>query len=258
METIINIVGGVALLLWGIRMVRTGFTRSFGVELRQLLRFSARNRMFAFISGLTMTSAIQSSTATAMIVASFAGQNLITGSAAMAVMLGADVGSTIVVQILSFDLRWLSPVLIAAGVALFLPAEKSRRKNLGRIFIGLGLVLLSLRLIVLASAPLRHNEAVSVLLQPLADEPLMTVLVVALLTWASHSSVAVVLLIMSLASTHVLNLHMAIVMVLGANLGGGFTAVAMTMKASPASRRVTIGNLIMRAGGVLAAMQFVP
>jgi len=258
METIINIVGGVALLLWGIRMVRTGFTRSFGVELRQMLRFSGRSRLFAFASGLAMTSAIQSSTATAMIVASFAGQNLITGSAALAVMLGADVGSTIVVQVLSFDLRWLSPLLIVAGVVLFLPAEKSRRKNLGRICIGLGLVLLSLRLIMLASAPLRHNEAVSVLLQPLADEPLMAVLVVALLTWASHSSVAVVLLIMSLATTHVLSLQIAIVMVLGANLGGGFTAVAMTLKAPPPSRRVTIGNLIMRAAGVVVALQFVP
>jgi len=258
METILNIFGGVALLLWGIRMVRTGVSRSFGAELRQVLTVSARNRVTAFGAGLAITAAIQSSTATAMIVSSFAGQALISGIAAYAIMLGADVGTAVVVQVLSFDLQWLSPVLILVGVILFMGADKSRRKNTGRIMIGLGLVLLSLRLIVLASAPLRASETVSVLLQPLASEPIMAIVLVAALTWASHSSVAIVLLIISMGSMQVLSLQMAIVMVLGANLGGGLPAVGLTMKAPPASRRVPLGNLAMRAIGVIVVMPFVP
>jgi len=254
LDTLLNIVGGIALLLWGIRMVRTGITRSFGAELRRALALSARNRFAALAAGFGVSAAMQSSTATAMIVAAFAGQGLIGGTAALAIMLGADIGTTVVVQLLSFDVHWLSPLLIAAGVFGFLGSERNKLRNLARTAIGLGLVLLALRLIVLASAPLRETETVSVLLQPLAAEPLLAVVVVAALTWACHSSVAMVLLIMSLASMQVLGLQLALTMVLGANLGGGLAAVGLTLRAPPAAQRVTRGNLLMRALGVFVAL----
>jgi phosphate:Na+ symporter len=258
MDTIINIVGGIALLIWGIRMVRTGMTRSFGAELRKMLSVSSGNRLYAFLAGLTITSAIQSSTATAMIVASFAGQNLILTTAALAVMLGADVGTALVVQILSIDLHWLSPILIAAGVFLFLSSERNKRKNMGRIMLGIGLMLLALKLISLASAPMRESELVSVMLLPLSQEPVLTVVLIALLTWISHSSVAAILLVISLANMQVLSVQMAVTMVLGVNLGAGLPAFVMTMKSPPATRRVTLGNLIMRAVGVALVLPAVP
>jgi phosphate:Na+ symporter len=256
METILNILGGIALLLWGIRMVRTGVTRSFGAELRTALSVSAKNRFTAVLAGLGVTTAIQSSTATALIVSAFAGQGLIPVAAALAIMLGADVGTTLVVQILSFNLSWLSPLLLAVGVFGFLGAERRKPRNFARICIGLGLMLLALRLIVLASAPLRETDAFSVLLQPLANEPLLAVLVFALVTWASHSSVAVVLLVVSLVSMQVFELQLAFALVLGANLGGAMTAVGMTMTAAPVARRVPVGNLLMRLVGVLAVLPF--
>ncbi|RVU38031.1 Na/Pi cotransporter family protein [Hwanghaeella grinnelliae] len=258
METIINIVGSVALLLWGIRMVRTGVTRSFGAELRRVLSLSAKNRVTGFLTGLAAAAAVQSSTATAMIVSSFAGQGLIGGVAALAIVLGADVGTTIVVQLLSFDIKWISPLFLALGVFTFLASEKARHKNLGRIALGFGLVLLALKQIVLSSAPLRETETVSLLLQPLSAEPLLAILVVALLTWFSHSSVAIVLLIATFAASQVISTQAAFVMVLGANLGGAFTAFVMTLQSPVASRRVTTGNLFMRGCGVLAALPLIP
>ena len=258
METLINIVGGIALLLWGIRMIRTGITRSFGAELRHALALSARNRLTAFGAGLGVAAAVQSSTATAMIVAAFAGQGLIAGGTALAIMLGADVGTTVVVQVLSFDLHWLSPLLVAAGVFAFLSFDRSKQRNLARTAIGLGLVLLALQLIMIASTPLRDTEVVSVLLQPLSSEPLFAIAVLAVITWASHSSVAMVLLIMSLSSMHVLSLQMAMTMALGANLGSGLAAVGLTWRAAPSARRVARGNLLMRAVGVLAVFPVVP
>lgn len=258
METIINIVGGVALLLWGIRMVRTGITRSFGAALRQALAASSRNRVTGLAAGFGVTAILQSSTATALIVSSFAGQGMIAGVAALAIMLGADVGSTMIVQALSLDLEWLSPVLISAGVFLFLSTENSRRRAIARAFIGLGLMLLSLRLIAMGSLPFRESEAMAVLVGPLTSEPLLAVVFAAALTWASHSSVAVVLLIMSLAGMQVLNTQLAMTMVLGANLGGALAAVGLTAKALPAVRRVPLGNLIMRTLGVLAVVPLVP
>ena len=254
METIVSIVGGVALLLWGVRMVRTGVTRSFGAELRRLLALSAKSRITGFLSGLAVTGALQSGTATTLIITSFAAQGLVTGAAALAIILGADVGTTVVVQVLSFGLNWLSPLLIACGVFGFLSSKRTRHKNLSRITLGLGLMLLALHLIVEASAPLRESPVFTVLLEPLGREPLLAVLVAAGLTWASHSSVAIVLLIMSLASAGVLTTPLALALVLGANLGAAITPLGVTWASPVAARRPPIGNLVIRAAGVLAVL----
>ena len=122
-ETILNVLGSVALLLWGVRMVRTGLTRAFGASLRRAVAACARNRFTAFLGGLAITGLLQSSTATSLLVSSFAGRGLIPLSIAFAVMLGADIGTTIASQVLSFDLGWLSPLLIGAGVIAFLSSD---------------------------------------------------------------------------------------------------------------------------------------
>ena len=122
-STILNVIGSVALLLWGVRMVRTGLTRAFGAALRRAIGACSRNRFTAFGGGLALTGVLQSSTATALLLASFAGRGLITLSIALAVMLGANVGTTLTAQVLSFDLTWVSPLMIAAGVIAFLSSE---------------------------------------------------------------------------------------------------------------------------------------
>lgn len=258
MEILINIFGGVALMLWGIRMVRTGVMRSFGAELRRVLAMSAGKPIQGFGVGFAVTTVLQSSTATTLILSSFAARGLIGGAAALAIILGADVGTTIVVQVLSFDLAWLSPVLIGTGVIAFLSSEKSKRRSLARAAIGLGLILLSLKLIGQASVPLRESEVLSLILQPLSDELILAVFLTALLTWVAHSSVAVVLFVMSLAALQVLNMQLALAMVLGANLGSGIIPVIATLGEKPAGRRVAIGNFMMRATGVLVVVAFLP
>jgi phosphate:Na+ symporter len=237
-----------------VRMVRTGVTRSFGAELRRLLAVSAKSRLSAFASGIAVTGALQSGTATTLIITSFAAQGLVTGAAALAIILGADVGTTLVVQLLSFGLSWLSPLLVAGGVFGFLSARRSRHKNLARITLGLGLMLLALHLIVEASAPLRESQVFTVLVQPLGREPILAVLVGALLTWAAHSSVAVVLLIMSLAASGVFAAPLALALVLGANLGAAITPVGITWGSPAAARRPPVGNLVIRTAGVLAML----
>ncbi len=258
MHLLIEIFGGVALMLWGIRMVRTGVMRSFGAELRRILSMSAGKPIKGFGVGFLVTTVLQSSTATTLILSSFAGRGLITGSAALAIILGADVGTTVVVQVLSFDLTWLSPLLIGCGVILFLSTEVSKRKNLARTAIGLGLILLALQLIGQASVPLRTNETLALILRPLTDEILLAVLLTAILTWLAHSSVAVILFVMSLASLQVLNMHLALAMVLGANLGGAVIPIVATVAEQPAGRRVAIGNFLMRATGVILTVSVLP
>ena len=244
------------MLIWGTRMVRTGVTRSFGAGLRRTLASGTRNRFSAFLVGLFVTGLLQSSTATALMTVSFATRNLIAVTAALAVMLGADVGTTLVAQVLSFDLGWLSPALILVGVISFLTRDSGRPRHLGRVAIGLGLMLLALKLIVGASVPLREAPALGLILAPLASEPVLALLIAALVTWLAHSSLAIVLLIMSLTVGGVVALPLALVLVLGANVGGAVAPIFVTLGAPAAARRVPLGNLIMRAVGCLIVLPF--
>lgn len=254
MELLINIVGAVALLIWGVRMVRTGLTRSLGSALRAAVTRSTGNRFSAFFAGFGITGLLQSSTATALIAASFAGRGLLSTAMGLALMLGADVGSTLIVQALSFNVTWLSPVLIAVGVGLFVYSSDSTRRALARTAIGLGLILLSLTLVSKASTPLRETEGLAVVLQALADEKILAVLVIAAVTWFAHSSVAIVLLVMSLATAQAIGPELGLAMVLGANLGAAITAFVATSRSVPAARRVPLGNLLMRGIGVIALL----
>jgi phosphate:Na+ symporter len=256
-EILIQLLGAVALLLWGTRMVRTGILRVFGADLRHLLRVSLRNRFAAFLAGIGVTCVLQSSTATGLLMAAFAGRGVVETAPALAVMLGADFGSTLVAQVLSFNLHWLAPVLILAGVITHSSAERSSYHGLGRVAIGLGLMLLALRLILLASAPMREAAILQELFGALAPEALILILIAGLLTWLAHSSLAIVLLIMSLASVGVLPLTSACALVLGANLGAAMPAITATFADKPAARRVALGNLIFRLTGCVVALPFV-
>ena len=253
-EILITLVGSVALLLWGVRMVRTGVTRAFGAHIRRVIAASTRDRMRAFATGFAITAFVQSSTATTLIVSSFAGRALIAPAAALAVVLGADLGSTIAAQVLSFDLGWLAYAAIAGGVFWFMGSRDEHSRHVARIALGLGLMLLSLKLIAAASAPLRGSTAMTALLGGLAGEPIVAALVGALVTWLAHSTLAIVLLVSSLAAAQLMPAEVACALVAGANVGGAFAPLASQAAAPPAARRVPLGNLLMRATIAIACI----
>lgn len=256
-ELLVDICGGVALLLWATRMVRTGIERAYGPALRRLLGHAARNRVLAFASGLGTAATLQSSAATALLTVAFATSGVLTTAPALAVMLGADVGSTLVVQALSFDIAWLAPALVFVGVLLFLSTERRKPRQLGRIIIGLGLMLLALRLIVGASAPLRDSQSLQVVLGGLRGDPLLALVLAAVLTWLAHSSVAMVLLVMSLVSVGLVPVALGFVLVLGANIGSGLISVILTLGHEPSARRIPLGNLLFRLVGALLTLSVV-
>ncbi|MGQ0664762.1 MAG: Na/Pi cotransporter family protein [Pseudomonadota bacterium] len=254
---LIHILGGVALLLWGLRMVRTGALRAYGGDLRRWIGVGLGHRLSAFAAGLGVTGILQSSTATALMTASFAERGMLATAPALGVMLGADVGTSLIAQVLSFDLAWLSPILFLVGVAAFMIAAGSRHRDLGRVAIGLGLMLLALELIVEASAPIRGSATVEAVMGGLAGEPLIALALAAGLTWLAHSSLATVLLVMSLADAAMLPVGLAFVLVLGANLGGAAPAAVATWRGDAVARRVTLGNLGFRLVGCLLMLPFV-
>ena len=246
-ELFATFLGSVALLLWGVRMVRTGMMRAFGAALRRIISTRTRTRMSAFLAGVGVTGILQSSTATALLLASFAGRGLIALPLALAVMLGADVGSSIAAQIFSFDIKWLWTLLVAFGVFTFLSSEADKARGVARISIGLGCMLLALSHLAGAAAPLKESETMRSMLTGLAGEPILGFLVAAAITWLVHSSLSIVLLVMSLAAAHVLPPPLALALVLGANVGGAIAPLLSLSGSPPAARRVPFGNLIMRA-----------
>lgn len=256
-EILIMLIGSVALLLWGVRMVRTGVTRAFGAEIRRIIAASTRNRFRAFATGFAITSFVQSSTATTLIVSAFAGRSLIAAPAALAVVLGADLGSTVAAQVLAFDLGWLAYAAIAAGVFWFMGSRSEHGRHIARIALGLGLMLLSLKLIATASAPLRGSAAIAAMFGGLAGEPLVAALLGALITWLAHSTLAIVLLVASLAAAHVVPPEAAAALVIGANIGGAFAPFISQTAAPPAARRVPLGNLLMRLSVAAVTLPFV-
>ena len=257
-EIFLHLLGGVALLLWGVRMVRTGMTRAFGAGLRRFLGKAVRNRFAGFTAGLAVTMLLQSSTATSVLVSSFAARGVIETGPALAVMLGADVGTALIALLLSLRISWLAYLCLFLGVAAFLGIENGRARNVARVGIGLGLVLLALQEIIRAAAPLSASPIMAALLGALVEAPLVGFLLAALLTWLLHSSLALVLLIASLAAGGVVPLPLAIVLVLGANAGAGIAAVVMTAKAPPAGRRAPVGNLLKRGATAMLLLPFAP
>lgn len=256
--TMLKIIGSVALLLWGTRMVKLGFTRAYATSLREIIAKSTNNRLKAFLAGLGVTAVLQSSTATALVVTSFASKGMISTAAALSVMIGADISTTLVAQILTFDMSWLMPCFLISGVALHHFYEQGgRRKHIARALIGLGLILLSLSQIKQSALPLGSSDNLPLLLKPLEHEPLMALIVAALITWLLHSSLAAVLIISSFATSGLISLHLGLLLVLGANLGGAFIPFIMTIKMGAAARRITTGNMIMRISSIILILPFI-
>lgn len=246
---ILNMAGAAALLIWAVRLVRTGFERAFGGQLRLWLRRSTSNRLAAAFSGAGAAVLLQSSTAVAMLMAGFVSAGAIGSMAGMAIVLGADLGSAVVALILNSRLVGVTPVLLLGGVLIFLRSSRRRFRQIGRIMIGLALVFLSLDLIRAASLPLVDSTGARGVMLYLANDPVSAFLLAAAFAWLVHSSVAAVLLFATLATQGALPPVAAFAMILGANLGGAMIAFFLTLKSDAAVRRVIWANLVLRGGG---------
>jgi len=255
---ILDLMGGVALLLWGLHMVQSGVLRAFGADLRHFLARALRNRFRAFGFGLGVTAVLQSSTATALMTSSFAATGLVALTPALAIMLGANVGTTIIVQVLSFNIDSAAPVLLVLGLIAFKRGRRTRVRDLGRVAIGLGLMLLSLHILLDTLAPAEDAPFVRTLLGQATRDPILNVALGAVFAWAAHSSVAAVILIMSLSYSHFVTPMAALALVLGANLGSAINPVLESSREDWAAQRLPIGNLVNRVVGCAIAFPFLP
>jgi len=251
---LLHLAGGVTLLLWAVRMVRTGVERSQEPRLRRLLRESKGGRVRAAGIGAGIAVVLQSSTAVALLAAGFAGSGILTVATGLALMLGADLGSALVVQILSVDIHWVVPVLLVGGGLLFFKGWSREWRQGGRVLIGIALILVSLQMIGEATTPLREAPMLPQVVGYLSGDILTSFLLGAAFTWLVHSSVASILMIATFAAQGLVPLELGVSLMLGANLGGGLIAVGLTRQSFVEARRITLGNLLFRGTGAVVAL----
>ena len=251
---LLHLAGAATLLLWAVRMVRTGVERSQEPALRRALRESKGGKLKAAAIGAGIAVLLQSATAVALLAAGFAGSGILTVGTGLALMLGADFGSSLVVQILSVDLNWLIPLLLLCGGGLFFRGPSRNLRQVGRILIGIGLILISLQMIGQATAPLREAEFLPAVVGYLAGDFITAFLIGAAFTWLIHSSVASILLVTIFAAQGILPIEVGVALMLGANLGGGLIAVGLTRAGFVHARRIAWGNLLFRGLGAFLAL----
>ncbi len=251
---LVNLAAAVMLLLYAVRMVRTGIERAHGAALRDRLQGAAGSRIGAAAAGGVLAMLLQSATAVGVLAAGFAASGVLAVTTGLAALLGADLGSALVVRLLALDLSALIPLLILTGGVLFLKIDTRRARQYGRIVLGIAFVLLSLQMIAQATEPLRDSAALPVAMEYLGRDPLTAFLLAALLAWAVHSSVAMVLLLAALAQSGALPMSAALPMLLGANAGGALIAVWLTRDMEPLARRIPLGNLLLRGAAALAVL----
>ena len=257
MLILLNLLSSVALLVWGSHIVRTGILRVLGADLRAILGRSTGSTLRAFLAGIGVTSLVQSSNATAVIITSFAAQGLVSLAGGLTVMLGADVGTALMARVLTLDLSWLSPLMFLIGVPLFLTRKQTRAGQAGRTIIGLGLILLALHLIVEAAQPMMQGTGVRVMFGALTGDTMLDALVGAAFAMLSYSSLAAVLLTATLASSGVISLKVALCLVVGANLGSGMLALISALPQNAAARRLSAGSFAFKVGGALIILPLI-
>ncbi|MES0810378.1 Na/Pi cotransporter family protein [Roseibium sp. SCPC15] len=246
---LISLFGATMLLLFAVRMVRTGIERSYGASFKRLLTGQS-GQLQGSLMGIGLAIVLQSSAAVALLAAGFAASGLLSFGMGLAIVLGGDLGSAFIIQILSFKLDWLVPLLLAVGGWLFVKTETRKWRQLGRILMGVAFILISLRFLREAMDPIRDSAFLPAIAAYLERDYITAFIVGAALAFVMHSSVAAILMCVTLVQIGAIPFAAGLSLVLGANFGSAFIPVWLSRGMPILARRIPLANLILR--GTLA------
>ena len=250
------LLGGTALLLYGVHLVGEGLQRAAGTRLRHILSTLTGDRFRALLVGAGVTAVLQSSSATTVMLVGFASAGLLTLRQTIGVILGADVGTTVTVQLLAFEFLEVSPLVVFIGWFLYVTGRGTLR-YIGQAILGFGFLFLGMELVRDGTAPLAASPLFSDLLKALTDQPLLLVLLAAIFTGLVRSSAAVIGLALSLAAAGLMPLVGAIPVILGANVGTAATAALAAVGQNAEARRVAAAHGAFKVVGVLLFFPFI-
>ena len=249
---ILQIFAAVMLLLFAVGLVRSGIERRFGQHFARFL--TGRGSVSAAASGMGLAVMLQSAAAVALLLCGFSATGMLGFSTGLAALLGADLGSALVIQFLSLDLRWLQPILLVVGGWLYLKSDRPQLRVIGRIILGLALILVSLHLLREAVAPLRESTVLPAVAEYIASDRLTGFLIGAALAFTLHSSVAAILMCVALVQTGALPFAAGLSLVIGANLGSALIPVWLTRGMAAEPRRIPVANALLRGSAALATL----
>ena len=244
-QFLLELAGAAILLLFAVRMVRTGVERAFGASFRRLVTGS-NARFRATFAGMALATIMQSSVAVAMLIAGFVSAGTLSFQLGLPAMLGADLGSALVIQFLSMEISWLAPLLLVTGGLMFLKSQSALPKQIGRALLGVALILIALELMRTTVTPIRDSAFLPQMAIFLERDFITAFLVGAVLTFIMHSSVAAVLMFVTMVAIGALPLMVGISLMLGANLGSSLLPLWMTRAMPPPARQVPVMNAILR------------
>ena len=246
--TLLTILSGVCLLLWGLRTVKRAVLRGYGAQVQSAIAYGTRNRITAVFCGIFSTLLLQSSAAATVLTASFVGRGLMTVATGLAVVIGADIGTSLVAKVLSFDLGWVGPFLLSVGIIFHLIYDDgSRHRFLARILLGIGFIIMGLGIVrETATNLLEHSETLPLILSPLSSEPILAILIAVILTYLMHSSLSTILIFATLAGEGVISFELALTFMIGVNIGAGVIPLMAVLRDVPQAVQIPLGNIIMR------------
>ncbi len=250
---LVELAGATMLLLYAVRMVRTGIERAFGSSFRRVVT-TTTNPIQAAVTGLVLAIVLQSSAAVALLVAGFAGTGALTFAAGLAVVLGGDLGSALLIQVLSFKLDWLVPVLLALGGGFFIKSDRRKLRQAGRIFLGVAFILISLQFLRATMDPIRDSAFLPAVSGFLEQDYLTAFITGIALAFLMHSSVAVILMCVTLVAIDALPVLAGTSLILGANFGSALIPIWLSRGLNAKARRVPIANLLLRGSGAFVAV----
>jgi phosphate:Na+ symporter len=252
MPPFFSFIGGVAIFILGMEFAKEGLTSASGEKLRQLVARTTSSRIKGLLAGIVATALLQSSTATTVILVSLASTGLIGLAGAVAVILGADIGTTITVQILAFPIKEWGLVVMACAYSVRLVVRRGAIRAVSEALMGFGLLFFGMKLMGDGAEPLKDMEYVQ---SALEASPLLAIVVSAVVTALIHASAATIGIAISLVQGGAISLHAAIPIVLGANIGTSMTALLASLVAKPEGKRVAIAHVMTK---IVAVLIFLP
>ncbi|MBI5238265.1 MAG: Na/Pi cotransporter family protein [Deltaproteobacteria bacterium] len=255
--SLIGFFGGLLLMLYGMRMAGDGLQRAAGARLRGFLLNATSNRFKAVGVGAAMTALFQSSSASTVMLVGLVGSGLLGLTETMGVILGADIGTTLTVQLLAFRIYDYAIAFIGFGILLKLTAgKKGPAGNIGTVILGFGFVFLGLKSLNGTFEPMAQNPLLRDMLIGMGKDPLAGIIVSALLTALFQSSAVTLGIAITAAHSGLLTLDAAMPVVLGANIGTCVSALASSIGADIGAKRVAVSHVLFKATGVIIVLPF--
>ena len=256
-QILFNIVGGTSLLLYGMRTASDGLQHAAGTRLRSWLGRLTSRRWMAVIVGAVVTAFLQSSSATTVMLVGFVSAGFMSLEQTIGVILGADIGTTVTVQLLAFNITQYALLLVAVGVPLILATRQKQYNYLGQVLLGFGFIFLAIKLISDTTSPLKHEPVVEQALVNLASNPVLAMILAMILTVLIHSSAGTIGLALTLATQGLVPLTLALPIIFGANIGTSATALFSSIGAPREAQRVAVAHALFKVVGVLLFFPFI-